>query len=35
MGNLPVETIFQNFLSQNNFRTSGPYAYKNEKTFLK
>ena len=34
MGNLPVETIFQNFLSQNNFRTSDPYACKNEKTFF-
>lgn len=35
MGNLPVETIFQNFLPQNNFRTSGPYAYKHEKIFFK
>ena len=34
MGNLPVETIFQNFLPQNNFRTSGPYAYKHEKNFF-
>lgn len=30
MGNLPVETIFQEFLPQNDFRTSGPYTYKDQ-----
>lgn len=30
VGNLPVETIFQEFLPQNDFRTSGPYTYKDQ-----